>query len=149
MKFKQQEEEKVKSSSFYDEIKDLLCLNAEFDYAIRSLYTEDLSSRFNYHLSNYIDELGNEFDLLLKLAISLDSDHKHPVLEIVKKPADNDTDLFKFEEKYYNMIKEIGNNALKESNFEVISHLSKIIVGFKHYFCTIVHESDIPGETSS
>ena len=148
MKFKQQEET-PKNNSFYDSIKDLLCLNAEFEYAIRSLREEDIRNRYNYQISDYVNELRNEFDTLIKLAISLDPKHKHPTLELTKKAVEEDIELLRFEEKYYNMIKEIGKNAIEEKEFEVLAYLSEIVRNFKHYFCTIVHEDNNSGETSS
>jgi hypothetical protein len=77
----------------------------------------------------------------MKLAISLNPEHKEPALTMELVPVDSITELKKLEEKYYNMLKEVGNNAMEANDFEVVSYLSEIIRKFRHFFCTL-NESD-------
>jgi hypothetical protein len=146
MKFKQQEGETPKNNSFLDSIIDLLELCLQFKYAIQSQL--DLVKE-SCEYTTYDNRLNSNYRQLKKLAISLNPQHTVPVLNPELTPAKDVNDLVKFEEKYYNMLKEIGNNALEQNNAEVFSYLSLMIYDFKHYFCTLVHEDNSSGETSS
>lgn len=84
----------------------------------------------------------------MKLAISLNPEHKEPIIEVELKVVDSVAELKALEEKYYNMLKEVGKNALEASDFVGISHLGHIVRRFEHYFCTL-DENDNSGETSS
>jgi predicted house-cleaning noncanonical NTP pyrophosphatase (MazG superfamily) len=53
-----------------------------------------------------------------------------------------------YEEKYYNMLKEIAKNALEDDEVEVLAYLYDIIRNFEHYFCTL-DEDNVSRETSS
>ena len=144
----EQQNKESNNSSFYDDIVNLLCLNCEFNYAIRSLYP-NIDRDTNFNLCKYLGQLERNYDLLIKLSVSLNSKHTLPILTITKKPAKDNIELLKFEEKYYNMLKEIGKNAIEENEFEVLAYLSEIARTFNHYFCTIVHENNDSRETSS
>ena len=143
MKFKQQEEETPQKNSFLDSIIDLIVVNKQFLYGINS-YKKDND------LSNSLLKANVETNckLLFKLAVALNSEHKNPTMTVEYVPANSKEDLVKLEEKYYNMLKEIGNNALEENNAEVFSYLSPMIRNFNHYFCTLDEDND-SGETSS
>ena len=145
MKFKQQEEN-VKGNSILNSIVHLLCVNLEFNYAIKSQI--DFSGDDKNEFCCYSSSLHREFDELIKLFVSINPEHKNPVLNPELKPVDSIGDLMKLEEKYYNMLKEIATNALEEKNIEVLAYLYDIIKYFKHYFCTL-NEDNNSGETSS
>lgn len=143
MKFKQQEEETPQKNSFLDSIIDLIVVNKQFLYGINS-YKKDRD------LSNRLLKVNLETNckFLFKLAVALDSEHKSPTMTVEYVPVNSEEDLVKLEEKYYNMLKEIANNALEENNAEVFSYLSPMIRNFNHYFCTL-NEDDDSGETGS
>ena len=143
MKFKQQEEETPQKNPFLDSIVDLIVINKQFRYAIESLKLKE-----SCNLTRYTSSLSLGYDSLMKLAVCLNSIHKMPTVTIEYAPAESIEDLKWFEEKYYNMLKEIGNNALEQNNAEVFSYLSTMIKEFNHYFCT-VNEDDDSGKTSS
>lgn len=133
MKFKQQEEETSPKNPFFGSIMDLLIVNKQFVYALKT-FKKDFTS-------NVLGGLIAGDRLLTKLAVSLDPEHKQPTMTVEYKPAETIKDLVKLEEKYYNMLKEIGNNALKQNDAEVFSYLSRLIYSFEHYFC-ILDEDD-------
>lgn len=140
MKFKQQEEETPQKNSFLDSIIDLIVVNKQFLYAIKS---------FKENVCPTVTALiGSDCKQLIKLATCLNPDHTFPTMTVEYSPASSNKDLVKLEEKYYNMLKEIANNALEENNAEVFSYLSKMICHFNHYFCTLDEDND-SGETSS
>ena len=143
MKFKQQEEETPQKNSFLDSIIDLIIVNKQFLYAMHCCKQED-SLGFTFAKSNAELDCKN----LIKLATALDPDHKNPTMTVEYAPVDDLKGLIKLEEKYYNMLKEIANNALEENNAEVFSYLSPMIKEFNHYFCTLDEDND-SGETSS
>lgn len=145
MKFKQQEEA-PKNNPFLDSISDLIQLCIEFEYAIKSQMD---FMKEKCEVLSYYNILNSGLQSLVKLYISLNPEHKRPNLNPELTPVDSTKDLMKFEEKYYNMLKAIGDNAMEANNIEVVSYLSDIIINFKHYFCTIVHEDNDSGETSS
>ena len=147
MKFKQQEET-PKSNPFLQDIIDLLVLNKEFCYAIKCFRHNSFSTEQNCKIASYIGNIFNNWDLLMKLAISLNPEHKEPIITVELSPVDSVSDLKKLEEKYYNMLKEIGKNAMEANDIEVVSYLSHIIRKFEHYFCTLDEDND-SGETSS
>lgn len=140
MKFKQQEEEAPQKNSFLESIIDLITVNKQFLYAIKTFKKDTCPT--------ITAIIGSDCKDLIKLAVCLDPEHKHPTMTVEYAPAESVKDLAKLEEKYYNMLKEIGTNALDEKNAEVFSYLSKIICHFNHYFCT-VDENDDSGESSS
>lgn len=140
MKFKQQEET-VKDNPFLKNVIDLLSLNKAFQYAIYCYKNGAYRGCYGKHL---IDD----WNLLIKLAISLNPAHKEPTFDITLSPVDSVSDLKEFEEKYYNALKEIGKNALDANEIEVVSYISNIIINFKHFFCTL-NENDNSRETSS
>lgn len=143
MKFKQQEEETPQSNPFLKSIIDLIVLSKQFLYAINCYnMTESLQ------LCCTKRNIECNCNDLTKLAIALDSAHKHPTMTVDYVPAEDIKDLKTLEEKYYNMLKEIGNNALEQNNAEVFSYLSPMIKEFNHYFCT-VNEDDDSWKTSS
>ena len=84
----------------------------------------------------------------MKLAVCLDSYHKTPTIEVTLTPFNSVKDLKDYEEKLYNMLKEISENALEEKDVEVMAYLFDMIKDFEHYFCTL-NEDDVPRETSS
>lgn len=143
MKFKQQEEETPQRNSFLDSIIDLIVLSKQFLYAIYCYDTEE-----SLQLCSVKRNLDFNCKDLIKLAVALDSAHKHPTMTVDYVPAEDVKDLKTLEEKYYNMLKEIGNNALEQNNAEVFSYLSPMIKDFNHYFCTL-NEDDDSRETSS
>jgi hypothetical protein len=145
MKFKQQEEETPKNNPFLDSIGDLIQLCIEFEYAIKSRMD---FMKEKCEVLSYYNALNNNLQSLVKLFISLNPEHKRPTFSPELTPADSTKDLMKFEEKYYNMLKAIGDNAMEANNIEVVSYLSNIIINFKHYFCTLDEDND-SGETSS
>jgi hypothetical protein len=108
---------------------DLLIVNKQFTYAVKT-FKKDFTA-------NVLGELVAGNRLLTKLAISLDPEHKQPSMTVEYKPAETINDLVKLEEKYYNMLKEVGNNALEQNNAEVFSYLSRLIYSFEHYFCIL------------
>lgn len=142
MKYKTNEE--PQSSSFLEDILDLLVLNKQFNYAI---YWEN-EKKDCPKLKQYSNHLTFDWEWLSKLAISLDPNHEKPTITVELSPIDSEKDLKDYEEKYYNMLKEIAKNALEEKEVEVFAYLSNIIANFKHYFCTL-DESNISRETSS
>ena len=139
MKFKQQEET-VKNNPFLKSVIDLLALNKEFQYAIQ-YYKNDA-------YTGYRKRLVGDWDLLIKLAISLNPIHREPTFDVELSPIDTISDLKALEEKYYNMLKEIGKNALEANEIEVISYIGYLIRNFKHFFCAL-DESNDSGEISS
>lgn len=141
MKFKQQEET-PKNNPFFESIMDLLIVNTQFRYGIESL-NDDC-----WEISDYHSRLDAEKQELIRLAISLNSEHKYPTFVTTLEPVESKKDLKTLEEKYYNMLKEIGKNALERNEIEVISYITEIIRGFKHYFCK-VDEDDNQGEATS
>ena len=143
MKFKQQEEETPRKNPFLNSIMDLIIVNKQFLYAI-NCYNMTESLQLSYVKRN-IECNCND---LIKLAIALDSAHKHPTMTVDYAPAEDIKDLKTIEERYYNMLKEIGNNALEQNNAEVFSYLSPMIKEFNHYFCTLDEDND-SGKTSS
>lgn len=145
MKFKQQEEETPKNNPFLASIGDLIQLCVEFEYAIKSQMD---FMKEKCEVLSYYNILNNGLQSLVKLFISLNPEHKRPTFSPELAPVDSAKDLMKFEEKYYNMLKEIGKNALERNEIEVISYITEIIRGFKHYFCK-VDEDDNQGETTS
>ena len=138
MKFKSQEESK--DNPFLKSVCDLIIVNKQFVYAISSINKD----RFARIIRNLKADCGH----LIKLAICLSEDHKSPTITVEYSPAESIKDLKTFEEKYYNMLKEIANNALEENNAEVFTYLSSIITEFDHYFCTLNEDND-SGETGS
>lgn len=143
MKYKTQDEGGTRSPML-DDIIDLLIVNKEFMYMI-SCYSKDKNS---YKLGDYCGKLKCDFSKLFKLAVSLDSKHIGPTLNVELKPFESIDDLKDYEEKYYNMLKEIAKNAFEEKEIETMSYLFDIIRNFEHYFCTL-DESNISRETSS
>lgn len=141
MKFKSQEESN--ENPFLKSIIDLIVLSKQFLYAIYCYDTEE-----SLQLCSVKRNLDFNCKDLIKLAIALDPAHKHPTMTVDYVPAENVKDLKTLEEKYYNMLKEIGNNALEQNNAEVFSYLSPMIKEFNHYFCTL-NEDDDSGETGS
>ena len=141
MKFKSQEESN--ENPFLKSIIDLIVVNKQFLYGINS-YKEDNDSSNSLLKAN----VETNCKLLFKLAVALDSEHKNPTMTVEYVPANSKEDLVKLEEKYYNMLKEIANNALEENNAEVFSYLSPMIRNFNHYFCTLDENND-SGKTSS
>lgn len=144
MKFKQQEESS-KNNPFIESVANLIKICIQFEYAIKSQidFVEN-----KYEISKYYDHVNEDLAKLTKLYISLNPTHKRPGLLVELIPVDSIKDLKDFEEKYYNMLKEIGKNALEAGEFEVISYLSELIKNFEHYFC-ILDEDDDSRETSS
>ena len=145
MKFKQQEDEQ-KSNTFLDSVIDLIKTVQSFLYGL-SCY-KSTSGIQKVQICDYKDGLQRNLNRLIKLAISLNPEHIEPTHTVELKPLKTISELKAIEEKYYNMLKEIGNNALEQNNAEVFSYLSPIISDFKHYFCTL-NESNDSGETSS
>lgn len=143
MKFKQQEEETPQKNSFFDSIMDLIIVSKQFLYGINS-YKKDGSLAITFVKSNIESNCKD----LFKLAIALSPEHKSPTMTVDYVPANSKEDLIELEERYYNMLKEIANNALEKNNAEVFSYLSPMIKGFDHYFCTL-DEDDDSRETSS
>ena len=139
MKFKQQEETPQKNP-FLDSIIDLIVVNKQFLYVIKS-FKENVCPTVTVRI-------GSDCKQLIKLAISLNPEHVFPTMTVEYSPASSNKDLVKLEEKYYNMLKEIANNALEENNAEVFSYLSNMICHFNHYFCTLDEDND-SRETSS
>ena len=101
MKFKTQENE---SNTFFGEIMDLIIVCLQFKYAVNS------QNEGKFEFNDYAMKLGNDYKLLQKLAIALNPKHTYPTFNIELKAAESVDDLIEFEEKYYNMLKEIGNN---------------------------------------
>ena len=131
---------------FLDDIKDLLALVKQFSYAV-STYS-DSKGNTCYKTEYYVGSLTNNWKQLLKLAIALDPEHKTPTITVELIPTDSLDDLKDYEEKYYNMLKEIMKNALEDKEVEVIAYLSEQIRKFEHYFCTL-NEDNVSRETSS
>ena len=142
MKFKQQEDT-PQTNSFLKSIIDLIVISKQFLYAINCYNTTE-----SLQLSSVKRNIEFNCKDLIKLTIALDPAHKHPTMTVDYVPAESIKDLKTLEEKYYNMLKEIGNNALEQNNAEVFSYLSPMIKEFNHYFCTL-NEDDDSGETSS
>ena len=139
MKFKTQES---KNNPFLEDIIDLIVVNQQFGYAIRSY-----KPKADCECADYFGRLNSDREYLIRLAISLNSEHVEPTFTVEYGPAKL-PDLIKLEEKYYNMLKEVCKNALEANDPEVVSYLTKIICKFKHYFCTL-NEDDDKGEASS
>ena len=147
MKYKTQEET-PKDNSFLQNIVDLLALNKKFSYAIRRFRHSSIDLGQNCKIAAYIGRLYNNWDSLIKLAISLNPEHKEPTINVELSSVDSVSDLKTFEEKYYNMLKEIGKNALEQNEIETVSYITKILSDFEHYFCTLDEDND-SRETSS
>ena len=143
MKYKTQDAEEG-NNPFLEDIVDLLKLNKEFSYALDTYRDLHECSK----LSIYNSRLIQDCEKLKKLVIAINPEHKIPEIEVTLTPTESIDDLKKYEEKYYNMLKEIAKNALEEKEPEVFAYLSSIIVNFKHYFCT-VDEDNISRETGS
>lgn len=145
MKYKTQETEEVKQNNpLLEDIVDLLIILKQFSYALNCYRdTKDCSK-----LAECNCDLTRYWRTLIKLAVCLDSEHKQPTIEVTLAPIDSIEDLKDYEEKFYNMLKEIAKNALEEKEIEVLAYLFCIIKEFKHYFCTL-DESNISRETSS
>ena len=141
MKFKSQEESN--ENPFLKSIIDLIVVNKQFLYAINCYNTTE-----SLQFSCVKRDIEYNCKDLIKLAIALDPAHKHPTMTVDYAPAEDVKGLKTLEEKYYNMLKEIGNNALEQNNAEVFSYLSPMIKEFNHYFCTL-NEDDDSGETGS
>ena len=141
MKFKSQEESN--ENPFLKSIIDLIVLSKQFLYTINCYDTTE-----SLQLACVKRNIEYNCKDLIKLAIALDPAHKHPTMTVDYVPAEDVKDLKTLEEKYYNMLKEIGNNALEQNNAEVFSYLSPMIKEFNHYFCTL-NEDDDSGKTSS
>lgn len=145
MKYKTQETEEVKQNSpLLEDIVDLIAILKEFSYALDCYRNAKNCSK----LAEYSCDLACYWRTLTKLAVCLDSEHKQPTIEVTLTPTDSIKDLKDYEEKFYNMLKEIAENALEEKEIEVLAYLFYIIKEFKHYFCTL-DESNISRETSS
>ena len=145
MKFKTQENENPKNSPFFEDVTHLIEVCLQFKYAVKS-YVNFVKNPFEFN--SYNIRLDSDYELLQKLAIALNSDHINPTINVELVAATSVDDLIKLEEKYYNMLKEIGNNALEQNDAEVFSYISKLIRKFEHYFCTL-NESNDKGEASS
>lgn len=141
MKFKSQEESN--ENPFLKSIIDLIVVNKRFLYAI-----ESMNLKQDCAVSWLFTCLTNNYNNLIKLATCLNVAHKMPTMTVEYASAESIDDLKAFEEKYYNMLKEVGNNALEENNAEVFSYLSPMISEFNHYFCTLDENND-SGETGS
>ena len=148
MKFKQQEGEKLQNNSFLKDINDLLSLSKAYVYAI-GCYTNYKKEPQNKVIDNYVDNLQMWCKALIKLSIALNPEHIEPEFTVTYVPVREAKDLMKLEEKFYNMLKSIGDRAIEEKNSEVLSYVGWMIRNFKHYFCTLVHEDDNSGETGS
>jgi hypothetical protein len=142
MKFKQQEDEKSQNNSFLNSVIDLICIVQQFCYAI------DNFPKACEKMKSYSVSLRLDYNKLKTLAISLNPEHKAPTIELTLTAVNSINDLKILEEKYYNMLKEIGKKALEQNEIEVVSYLSDIIPYFKHYFCTLNEDND-SRETSS
>lgn len=145
MKYKTNEE--PQSNSFLEDILDLLVLNKQFVYVV-SIQRKKKGWENCGKLAAYQGRLMNDRDNITKLAISLNPEHVEPTFTVEFSPIESIKDLKDYEEKYYNMLKEIAKNALEEKEIEVLAYLSNIIMRFEHYFCTL-DESNISRETSS
>ena len=97
MKFKQQEETPQKNS-FLDSIIDLIVVNKQFLYAIKS-FKEDVCPTVTTHI-------GSDCKQLIKLATCLSSEHTFPTMTVEYSPASSNKDLVKLEEKYYQKVSE-------------------------------------------
>ena len=148
MKFKQQEEETPKNNSFLEDVNDLLSLTKAYVYAI-ACYSNYKKESQNKIIDNYINNLQDWCKALIRLSTALNPEHIEPEFTVTYIPVREVKDLMKFEEKFYNMLKAIGDRAIEEKNSEVLSYVGWMIRNFKHYFCTLVHEDDNSGETSS
>lgn len=141
MKFKQQEEpqeQPQERNKFLPFVGDLLSLNREFQYAITSYKF----GRDELDLCEPIHLLDWDFDELLNLYVALDKSHSHPFFSVDNKAVSDLKELVKLEERYYESLKELGSLGLKDSNIEVVAHISNAIVRFKHTFCKLLNESD-------
>lgn len=143
MKYKTQDEEGTRSPML-DDIIDLLVVNKELTY-MASCYNKDKN---NYKAGDYCGKRKCDYLKLFKLAVSLDPKHVGPTLNVELKPFESIKDLKDYEEKYYNMLKEIAKNALEDDEVEVLAYLYDIIRNFEHYFCTL-DEDNVSRETSS
>ena len=146
MKYKTQDVEEGKHNSpLLEDIIDLLAELKEFMYALED-YKKSHSGCFK--LTTYNNYLICCWKSLMKLAVCLDSDHKRPTIEVTLTPMNSVKDLEDHEEKFYNMLKEVTENALEEKEVEVMAHLFDMIKDFEHYFCTL-DEDNVSRETSS
>lgn len=146
MKYKTQDVEEGKHNNpLLEDIIDLLAELKEFMYALED-YKK--SHKDCFKLVTYNNYLMYCWKSLMKLAVCLDSDHKRPTIEVTLTPMDSIKDLEDHEEKFYNMLKEVAENALEEKEVEVMAYLFDMIKDFEHYFCT-VDEDNVSRETSS
>lgn len=146
MKYKTQDVEDIKNPML-DDIIDLYILVKEFLYAV-DLFKNDPKNRIHCaKMDTYEGCLIVYCNRIRKLIIALSNDHTVPEITVTLKPESIDG-LKRYEEKYYNMLKEIVENALEEKEIEVMAYLFDIIRNFEHYFCTL-DEDDVPRETSS
>ena len=143
MKYKTTEE-KSENNPFLEDVLGLCTTCLQFIYAIKS-YADFLNG---YRADKYKAGLKDDLKQLTKLAISLNREHKYPDLSPELKGVESVDELKTLEEKYYNKLKAIGNNALEANDIEVVGYISNIITHFEHYFCTL-NESNDSGETSS
>lgn len=143
MKYKTQDVEDTKNPML-DDITDLLIVSKEFLHIVKC-YNEKYCK---YNVEEYIFNLSKSCKSLFKLAVSLDPKHIGPTFNVELKPFESVKDLKDYEEKYYNMLKEIAENAFEQKEIEVMAYLFGIIKNFEHYFCTL-DEDDVPRETSS
>lgn len=143
MKYKTQDVE-AQGNPFLRDIMDLIVLFKQFSYKVKIYYEKNHS----YSVECVVVQHQKDWIKLRKLAIALNPEHKLPEISVTLAPAESIKDLKDYEEKYYNMLKEIAENALEEKDPEVFAYLTDIIVGFEHYFCTL-DEDDVPRETSS
>lgn len=143
MKYKTKDEVS-KNNPYLEDIIDLLSLIKQFSYAISC----EIEKKSCYKMESYSNKLTCDWKTLKKLAISLNSEHVVPTISVELKPAESIKDLKDYEEKYYNMLKEIAENAMEDKEAEVVAYLFDMIRKFEHYFCTL-DEDNVPWETSS
>ena len=143
MKYKTQDDT-PKNNPYLEDIIDLLVLNKQFMYAIDS----ENKKKECYKMGSYVNRLHCNHDSLIKLATSLNSEHVEPTYTVEFSPIESAKDLKDYEEKYYNMLKEIAENAMEDKEVEVVAYLFDMIRKFEHYFCTL-NEDNVSRETSS
>ena len=149
MKYKTQDvEEGKRNNPLLEDIIDLLALVKEFMYAFEDYKKSHNEMNDCLKLATYNSYLKYCWKSLMKLAVCLDSDHKTPTIEVTLAPFDSVKDLKDYEEKLYNMLKEVSENALEEKDVEVMAYLFDMIKDFEHYFCTL-DEDNVSRETSS
>lgn len=143
MKYKVEDTE---HNPFLKSICDIITVNLRFKYAIKS--GKDFMPEKECEFHRYFSHLQDDLEHLTKLYISLNPEHIRPTIDVELEPVKSVKELMDLEEKYYNILKETGNNGLEANNIEVVAYLSNILVDFKHYFCTL-NEGNIQRETSS